>query len=114
CSEPDEDGKRKVFMRLNGQTRIIEIQDASTKSTTHENIKADKSNNKHIGAPLQGKISQLLVKTGDEVKLNQPLFIIEAMKMETTITANSTGKVGDVLISEGKMVKSDDLVLILD
>jgi biotin carboxyl carrier protein len=36
------------------------------------------------------------------------------MKMETTITANSTGKVGDVLISEGKMVKSDDLVLILD
>ncbi|RYY67297.1 MAG: pyruvate carboxylase, partial [Chitinophagaceae bacterium] len=34
CSEPDEEGKRKVFLRLNGQTRIIEVQDASIKSVT--------------------------------------------------------------------------------
>jgi pyruvate carboxylase len=114
CSEPDEDGKRKVFMRLNGQTRIIEIQDASTKSATQENVKADKTNIKHIGAPLQGKVSQLLVKSGDEVKQNQPLFIIEAMKMETTITANSAGKIEEILITEGKMVKSDDLVILME
>ncbi len=113
CSEPDEDGKRKVFMRLNGQTRIIEILDSTVKVITQENEKADKSNDKHIGAPLQGKLSQLLIKDGDEVKTNQPLFVIEAMKMETTITATKPGKIEKILLDAGKMVKTDDLVLIL-
>jgi pyruvate carboxylase len=111
CSDPDEDGKRKVFMRLNGQTRIIEIKDQSRKVVSHENEKADRSNKRHIAAPLQGKLSQLLIKEGDEVKANQPLFIIEAMKMETTITATGQGVVNRVVLQPGKMVKADDLVL---
>ncbi|HYH15484.1 MAG TPA: pyruvate carboxylase, partial [Flavisolibacter sp.] len=111
CSDPDEEGKRKVFMRLNGQTRIIEIKDQSLKVATQENEKADRSNKRHVGAPLQGKLSQLLIKEGEEVKANQPLFIIEAMKMETTITATQQGVVNRVVLQPGKMVKADDLVL---
>jgi pyruvate carboxylase len=114
CSEPDEEGKRKVFMRLNGQTRIIEIQDANVKSVSLENEKADKNNDKHIAAPLQGKLSQVLIKEGEEVKTNQPLFVIEAMKMETTITATANSVVSKVVIAPGKMVKPDDLILILN
>ncbi len=114
CTEPDEEGKRKVFMRLNGQTRIIEIKDSGTKVTAYENEKANKTNAKHIGAPLQGKLSQVLIKEGDEVKANQPLFIIEAMKMETTITATSIGKVEKLVLSAGKMVNADDLVLVME
>jgi pyruvate carboxylase len=113
CGEPDEDGKRKVFMRLNGQTRIIEVQDRSIKVAVHENEKADRSNTKHIGAPLQGKLSQVLVKEGDEIKSNQPLFIIEAMKMETTITAITGGKIDRVVLPPNSMVKADDLVLVM-
>lgn len=113
CSEPDEAGNRKIFMRLNGQTRIIEIQDKSIKSTVKENQKADKGNSKHIGAPLQGKVSQLLVKQGDEVKRNQPLFVIEAMKMETTIAATEAGKVDEIVLQSGTMVKADDLIVIM-
>jgi pyruvate carboxylase len=114
CSEPDEDGKRKIFMRLNGQTRIIEVQDRSIKVTAKENLKVDKANEKMIGAPLQGKLSQLLVKEGDVVKRNQPLFVIEAMKMETTIAATQTGNVAQVILKPGSMVKTDDLVLLLN
>ncbi|MFN2457812.1 MAG: pyruvate carboxylase [Chitinophagaceae bacterium] len=112
--EPDEEGKRKVFMRLNGQTRIIEIQDSTIKSTAHENEKADKENAKHVGAPLQGKLSQLLVKEGNDVKPNQPLFVIEAMKMETTITASEAGTVDKIMLDAGSMVKAEDLVLVLN
>ncbi|RYY90082.1 MAG: pyruvate carboxylase, partial [Chitinophagaceae bacterium] len=75
CSEPDAEGRRKVFLRLNGQTRIIEVQDAAIKTTTVENEKAEKSNPAHIAAPLQGKLSQFLVAEGQEVKQNQPLFV---------------------------------------
>lgn len=113
CSEPNEEGRRKIFMRLNGQTRIIEVQDKKMKSTDQENQKADKQNKKHIGAPLQGKISQVLVKEGDMVKPNQPLFIIEAMKMETTITTNTESTINKILMQPGAMVKADDLVMVL-
>ncbi|MFL5773437.1 MAG: biotin/lipoyl-containing protein, partial [Flavisolibacter sp.] len=113
-SEPDEEGKRKVFMRLNGQTRIIEIQDQSVKITLRENQKAEKNNQRHIGAPLQGKMSQLLVKEGDAVQRNQPLFIIEAMKMETTITATDAGKIRQIILPAGTMVKTDDLVVVME
>lgn len=113
CSDPDEDGRRKVFMRLNGQTRIIEVQDKTVKVISKENRKIDKNNHKQVGAPLQGKLSQVLINEGDKVKRNQPLFVIEAMKMETTIAANEDGVVSEVVLPPGSMVKQDDLVVVL-
>ena len=114
CSEPDEDGKRKVFMRLNGQTRIIEVADKSIKVTHTEHQKTDKANNRQVGAPLQGKLTQVLVKEGEEVGANQPLFVIETMKMETTITATASGKIKRLVLQPGTMVKSEDLVVELE
>ena len=113
CTEPDSEGKKKVFMRLNGQTRIIEILDKSIRVVKQENRKGEKNNTAHVVSPLQGKLSQIFVKEGDVLKQNQPLFVIEAMKMETTITANSEGKVAELVLPIGSMVKSDDLVLVI-
>ncbi len=76
--------------------------------------KTDKHDPKQIGALLQGKLSQILVKEGEEVKKNQPLFVIEAMKMETTITASETGSVKQIILKPGAMVKADDLVVVLE
>ncbi|WP_410780025.1 biotin/lipoyl-containing protein [Hymenobacter sp. 5414T-23] len=58
-------------------------------------------------------LSRVLVKDGEEVKRNAPLFIIEAMKMETTITANEDTVVKGLHLGEGTLVNSDDLVLTL-
>jgi pyruvate carboxylase len=54
-----------------------------------------------------------LVKTGQEVKKNDPLFIIEAMKMETTITANESATIKKIVLKSGTMVEADDLVITL-
>jgi pyruvate carboxylase len=48
------------------------------------------------------------------VNKNQPLFIIEAMKMETTITAIADGTINKIQLKEGAMVNSEDLVILLD
>ena len=109
--DPDENGKRVVFFKLNGQTRPVEVIDHSLKIEKHENKKVEEGNPFQIGAPLQGLLSKVMVKKGEEVKKNQPLFVIEAMKMETTITANHAGKIGSVTLKEGVMVNTDDLVL---
>ena len=111
--EADSDGMVQVFFKVNGQTRAVQIQDKSIKVEKVVHQKKDKSNDHEIGAPLQGSLASVLVKAGQKVKKNEPLFIIEAMKMETTITANSDGEVDKVILPEGRMVFSDDLIVVM-
>lgn len=107
----DDKGMRTVFFKLNGQTRNIEIQDKAVKVTTAENRKVDKLNPAHIGSPLQGLLSKVFVKAGDVVKKNQPMFMIEAMKMESNIAAIADCVVKSIVLKEGTIVNTDDLVL---
>ncbi|TXC75254.1 pyruvate carboxylase [Luteibaculum oceani] len=113
-SKANEMGFRTVFFKLNGQTRSLQILDKKLKVEVASNVKVDPNDPKQIGAPLQGKLSQLLVKPGDEVKKNQPLFVLEAMKMESTVSATAAGKVKQVHLSDGAMVMADDLVISLE
>ncbi len=108
---PDENGKRTVFFKLNGQTRNIDVYDRSLKIQKVENRKIEKENEKQIGSPLQGMLSKVFVKKGEVIKKNQPLFIIEAMKMETTITATHDSIVADTYLAAGTLVNTDDLVV---
>ncbi|AFD08288.1 pyruvate carboxylase [Solitalea canadensis] len=110
-SPADENGMRTVFFKLNGQTRNIDVQDKSIKVLKQENRKVDKGNDNHIGAPLQGLLSKIFVKEGEKVKKNQPLFVVEAMKMETNITANHDFTIGSLVLAPGTLVNTDDLVL---
>jgi pyruvate carboxylase len=107
----DEKGNRTVFFKLNGQTRAIEIHDKSIKVEHKENRRAEKGNDRHISAPLQGMLSKLMIKPGEAVKKAQPLFVIEAMKMETTISAPADGAVKELVLGEGTLVNTGDLVL---
>lgn len=109
----DDDGMRTLFFRVNGMTRNIEVLDKSLNIQRIEHEKADKDNVNQVGAPLQGMLSQVLVNKGDKVKRNQPLFIIEAMKMETTVTAAADGTVERIALSDGTLVEADDLVLVV-
>ncbi|MEP6512351.1 MAG: pyruvate carboxylase [Parafilimonas sp.] len=108
-SETDEDGNRQVFFKLNGQTRSIEVKDRSYKTTKQTHRKAVGEN--EIGTPLQGKLSRILVKEGDKLEKNAPLFTIEAMKMESTIVCPHAAIVKAIVLKEGVLVQQDDLVI---
>ena len=110
----NEEGMRTIFFTLNGQTRNLQVRDNSVAATKISNIKADKANPLQMGAPLQGMLSKVLVKPGQAVAKNTPLFVIEAMKMETTITAPHDLTVAAVTLAEGSRVQADDLVLTLN
>jgi pyruvate carboxylase len=107
--EPDEAGNRIVYFRLNGQTRSVEVKDhkAGVKKVSH----AKATDENHIGTPLQGLLSKIFIKTGDKVKKNSPLFTIEAMKMETTITASKDLSIDKIVLAEGMLVEGEDLIL---
>jgi len=109
----DDNGKRTVFFKLNGQTRNVDVLDKSVKIQKVENRKADKADANQIGAPLQGMLSKLLVNKGDKVKKNQPLFVIEAMKMETVVTASHDATINSIDLPSGTLVNTGDLVMVI-
>ncbi|MDQ1089275.1 MULTISPECIES: pyruvate carboxylase [unclassified Siphonobacter] len=111
-SEPDETGHRTVTFDLNGQARRISIKDNAFKATKSQNEKVTKAG--QVGAPLQGRLSRIQVKEGEEVKKNQPLFVIEAMKMESIVAAPIAGKITSIALSEGTVVEQDDWVVTIE
>lgn len=64
-------------------------------------------------APMPGNILKILVEVGQTVKENQPIMILEAMKMENEIVAEKAGIIKAIYVDQGMMVNpGDSLVLI--
>ena len=69
----------------------------------------------HLRAPMSGTVVSVLVASGEKVGKGAPLMILEAMKMEHTITAPAAGVVSAVHFRAGDRVKEGaDLVEIDD
>ena len=107
--QTDKEGNCDVHFRLNGKQRTIKTKDINISKTVVKARKAIKPN--EIGAPLRGRVSKIFVKRGDKVSINSPLFIIEAMKMENTITATQKAEVLEVFIDESTIVDENDIVI---
>ena len=113
CGEPHADGTRTVFFELNGQARQVRIRDNSLKAEAAAARKAESGNESHVGAPTPGLITGLFVAVGDEVKRNDKLLSLEAMKMQSTIYAPRGGKIAEVLVEPGMQVEAKDLLVVL-
>ncbi|MBY0501770.1 MAG: ATP-grasp domain-containing protein [Alphaproteobacteria bacterium] len=64
----------------------------------------------HLKAPLTGKVVHIFVKEGESIKEDQPLLILEAMKMEYPIVSQRKGKVKHIFFQVGEMVKEGQSV----
>jgi len=111
--ETKSNGIKTITFELNGIRREVDIEDVNAQSVEDHILKADMSDKLQVGASIPGKVIKLLVKEGDEVVENQPLIVIEAMKMETTIVSKCDGIVDSVYVNEGKMVSDKQLLISL-
>ena len=66
-----------------------------------------------LTAPMPGKVVSFAVKAGDKVTKGQPLAVMEAMKMEHTISAPADGEVVELLFAPGDQVQDGDELLTL-
>ncbi len=107
----DEEGIVRVFFELNGQPRTVKVKKIGATATKVGRIKAEIDNAKHVAAPLPGMIATIAIKEGQQVQKGQPLVSIEAMKMETMITANDAGTIKKIHISSGHQVDAKDLLI---
>ncbi len=108
-----KDATRNIYFELNGEPRQVTVKDLAVKSEEASHQKADKTNPKHFGAPMPGKVFKILIKAGDAVKAGDTLLSTEAMKMETNIKAKEDGTVAEVLFKEGSQVQQGDLLLVM-
>ena len=113
-STPHADGTRTVFFELNGQPREITVVDQSIEATGEASLKADPAISGQIGSTMPGMVVTVTAKVGDRIKKGQKLLTLEAMKMETTITADLDGKIRDVLVQPGRQVETGDLLVVIE
>jgi acetyl-CoA/propionyl-CoA carboxylase biotin carboxyl carrier protein len=64
-----------------------------------------------VRAPMQGTIVKVLVEEGQEVAADEPVCILEAMKMESEVRSQKAGTVSEVHVQAGQPVRSGDTLI---
>ena len=111
--EADDGGFREVFFELNGQPRVVRVEDRSVAATAPKNESADLGDPSHVPAPMPGMVSTLAVTEGMKVQAGDVLITLEAMKMETAVTAPKDGVVKRLAVKAGLQVDAKDLIAIV-
>lgn len=122
---------RKFKISIDGKEYLVEMEEISESSVpaatsitpTTENTRAASDQKQQsqtpspaatasaantMPAPMPGTILKVLVNVGDTVSENQPLMILEAMKMENEIVAGMAGTVSAIHVSSGQTVNAGD------
>ena len=112
--ETQDDGEVRVFFELNGQPRVIRVPNRLVKSQTAQRPKAEPGNANHVGAPMPGVVASVAVTVGQDVKADDLLLTIEAMKMETGIYAERDAVVKAVHVQASGQIDAKDLLIELE
>ena len=112
--DPGANGSSSVFFELNGQPRTIEITNNEFSKNVVIKSKAEEGNPHHVGSPLPGQISKIFVSEGEKILKGDRVLVIEAMKMETTISAEKSGTIKKIYLKSGDNVETKDLLIEID
>jgi len=69
---------------------------------------------KEVKAVMPGKVVTILVAVGDQVERDQPLLVLEAMKMENDVKAARKGTVKEIHVAAGQAVETGELMVTLE
>ncbi|MBI5921819.1 MAG: pyruvate carboxylase [Betaproteobacteria bacterium] len=110
-TDPDAEGMVNLFFELNGQPRHVKVPKTGAAATVPLRMKAEPGNADHIAAPMPGMVATVAVKAGQQVAKGATLLSIEAMKMETVISAERDLTVLRVHVVPGDRIDAKDLLL---
>ncbi|MFP4090950.1 MAG: biotin/lipoyl-containing protein [Cyclobacteriaceae bacterium] len=107
------DYQRKEFLlKINGKKHHVKLQDRFDQLIAALGMEEDAADAaREIVAPMPGLILKIHVNAGDEVKKNDPLITLEAMKMENVLKSPGEGKVEEVIVKQGDSVEKSQLMI---
>ena len=112
-------GAQTYQVKVDGVSYNVEIAEGGA-ATKIEPTAQEKSGSKESGggeevkAFAPGNILKIMVELGQEVKEGDSLLIMEAMKMESPVSAPCDGKIGSIAVSAGATVQTGDLLLTIE
>ena len=110
---------KKYRITLNDKEYEVEIEEVTGSTSTEETATtATKCSNSEqssdgtaVEAPMPGSILGISVKVGDQVKKDQVIVILEAMKMENEIVSPVDGKIVSLGVSKGDSVNAGQVLV---
>lgn len=100
----------RVLVAIDGQVYEFTQQERRVRMGEGETGRFDPQ----VRSPMPGKILAVLVTEGTEVEVGHPLLLLEAMKMENTLTAGGAARVKKIHVSPGDLVDLGQLLIELD
>ena len=100
----------KVF--INGRSYQVQIKDRTDLLLAEMGMDAAVENTAtDLKAPMPGLVLKTLVEPGSTVMKGDALVVLEAMKMENMIRAQSDAVINEILVENGKTVEKDQLLI---
>ena len=116
--QPVKAGKQKV--KLSEERRAEGSEERRVKSEESNSSSASAANtssaptaaaDKPVVAPLPGTINEIKVKVGDKVNAGDTVVILEAMKMQNNIEAETSGTITSINVNKGDAVMEGDTLV---
>ena len=113
--QPVKAGKQKV--KLSEERRVKSEESNSSSSATNASSAtttqpaAAAASGKPVVAPLPGTINEIKVKVGDKVNAGDTVVILEAMKMQNNIEAETSGTITGINVNKGDAVMEGDTLV---
>mgnify|MGYP002663114296 CR=1 FL=1 len=112
--QPVKAGKQKV--KLSEERRVKSEESNSSSSATNASSAtatqpAAAASGKPVVAPLPGTINEIKVKVGDKVNTGDTVVVLEAMKMQNNIDAETSGTITSINVNKGDAVMEGDTLV---
>lgn len=95
--------RRTHFLHVGGETYLFE--------RDHAERRERGASGSDVRAPMPGVVTRVFVREGQEVTAGDPLYIVEAMKIETVIRAPAAGRVERIHITPGTQIEGGAIVI---
>lgn len=107
------DGEEMIVASRSRSMRVT-VADAARRTTRAAGKRREVSGRVEIKSAMPGRVVNVLVAPGDEVKAEQGIIVVEAMKMENEVKAPKAGKVVEVKVVAGQAVEKGQLMIVIE
>lgn len=98
---------------VNGERFEVVVEDERTHRLSGI-AQSERGSTAEVSAPMPGLVAAVLVESGSSVARDQPIVILEAMKMENDLLSPIAGTVREVRVSKGQTVDQGEMLIVID